>query len=81
MSKVVSLDGGALPEPGEPSEGCIELLERLLEDAKNGQIHAVGVVTTYHVGGVRWALVGSAMGFDLIGACEMIKRAIQARIS
>lgn len=77
--KIVGLKGQYVPGSGKPHGDCVDLLECLLEEAQAGQIHAVAVVCDYH-DGVRFAVVGSAMGYDMIGGIEQMKRAVQQKV-
>ena len=47
MSKVVSLRGMDLPEPGKPVEPLVSQLERLLEQAKSGEIHGISYAISF----------------------------------
>lgn len=78
-NKVVGLKGEFVPGAGEVHKGCVELLETLLADAKAGDIHAVVAVCDYP-SGVRFAVVGCAMGYDMIGGIEVAKRRLVATL-
>lgn len=66
MSNVHLMPGGAVPE-NEPVPGAIELLERLLAQAKSGELRAVAVavcvghrrvITDWHSNNEYFTLIG-----------------------
>ena len=70
MSKVVAINGAAVPEPGVPDKNIVELLERHLADAKSGRTVAVAVCSVDSAGWVlgefdmlthRYALAGAVL--------------------
>jgi len=57
VSNVVSLSGDALPKMGEPNYALVQLLERMLEDARAGRLQSM-VGTGFMADGLRagfWA--------------------------
>lgn len=66
--KIVSLYGEALPEPGKPVDVCVKELERLLEQAKSGEIVAISYVVLHGDEAVSWGRSSHVHGYKMIGA-------------
>ena len=71
--KVVSLGGSAIPQPGSPNDVVIKVLERYLEEARNGEIAGIAVcalhsdrAASYHTGGFLDA-------YSILGALDVVK--------
>jgi hypothetical protein len=60
------------PVPKEPHQGVIEVLERLLQEARAGEI--VGVAAVFHDENLRsgYVVVGFVGGFSLVGAAQCV---------
>lgn len=70
---IVSLSGiKGPPVVKEPHQGVINLLERLLQDARAGEI--VGMAVTYQAADWRagYSVVGFVGGFSMVGAAYNI---------
>lgn len=69
---VVPLPGNRAPIVIEPHQGVIEFLERLLQDARAGQV--VGLACAYQSPDWRagYSIVGFVGGFSMVGAAYNI---------
>lgn len=68
MSKVTSIRGYAIPEPGQPQPEVVQELEMLLDRAKSGEVigilwstsHPDGTSSNHFIGRISRSMVGSA---------------------
>lgn len=78
-SKIVSLNGNDLPEPGKPNPKIVELLEQLLERAQAGETAGILVVDVDHECRSRYWIYGqnlstyNATGAAFAAAHELAK--------
>ena len=72
MDNVVTLRGEPVQSQNEPNARVIEVLEKLLADARDGRLRAVaGALETSLNAGYFFA--GSMSPLPMIGALEMVK--------
>lgn len=64
----------------KPVESVIELLEKILADAKAGKITAVALATTTPAGGTGTAWTGDAWVSHLLGSVAMLQHRLTQRI-
>ena len=62
MSKIVTLGGADLPEPGKPVENVVEALEEMLAEAKAGEIAGFAAVYVDHKIFCGYRLHGNYIG-------------------
>ena len=72
MTGVVGIHGQYVPMDGEADQDVVACLETMLRDARAGHLHALAVVYDTPTG-VRYRVVGYAIGFDLLGGIEVAK--------
>lgn len=72
MSNIIGLDGKDVPDNQSANPDVVQFLEELLERARSGHLHGI-VSVADSASGVSWSVVGSGMGFDMIGDLEMAK--------
>jgi hypothetical protein len=72
MSNVKALFGDGV-DIGEPNEGCVTMLEELLERAKGGDIVGLACATISAHGLASYSLAGLVGPYGLLGAVEMAK--------
>ncbi len=58
-SKIVSLGGESLPEPGEPNASVVKVLEEALETARAGELVGVVLVQVNHRVEAWWDIAGA----------------------
>ncbi|WP_316859946.1 hypothetical protein [uncultured Cohaesibacter sp.] len=71
-SNVVSLDGGPVPQAGEVCQDVIETLQRMLSDARSGDLQGLFCVA-YHADDShsRWK-AGVSGGYSTIGELKVM---------
>lgn len=75
-SKVVALDG-AIPIGAKiPYAPVVEVLEKILEAARSGEIQGLCAATLYHDGKSTYWHTSRGMCFSLVGAIEASKASI-----
>lgn len=72
--KIVSIRGGPLPEPGQPSPKLVMFLADLLERAVAGEIVGFAGATMGQNGSSTFYLAGFTGGFAMVGALECAKK-------
>jgi hypothetical protein len=72
VSNVVSMNGAAAMEAGEPDPSLIGEIERLLELARSGEMQGIAGAFIYRDGGSA-AFAGGWRTRSLVGALEMQK--------
>lgn len=72
MSNVVDMFGNEVPQAGDQVDSMVKFAEKLLQKAKDGQVHGVcGAMQT--ATGAEWFVYGTGCGFEMIGGLEMAK--------
>lgn len=64
--RVVSLHGGPVIAEKRPNENIVEKIERLLEQAKSGEIQGVQMIALLHDGCVQHQCAG-AVQYNVVG--------------
>lgn len=72
MDKVVSLKGDPIHDPRTPDETVIRECERLLEEAKSGEVIGVAYATYYFDKSTNGRRAGT-VSYSLVGRCENLK--------
>jgi hypothetical protein len=70
---VQPLFGGVVPGMGTPNEGCIDVLEGLLERARAGELVGVVCAATHSDNMASYVLAGMIGPYSLLGALELAK--------
>ena len=70
--RVVSLNGGGVPQRREPVQSVIAEAERILEMARVGEIQGVGFVLLRSNGMAEYSYSGFAGSFSLVGAAHVL---------
>jgi hypothetical protein len=73
MSNVVALRGGPVPEANVPNASAIEILEKLLERARSGDIQSVICAYAFSDGCADYCGTWPAFQLTLIGTLEVAK--------
>ena len=81
-SKIVSLHGEEIPEPGTPNERVIEVLERSLEKAKAGDLAGVVLIQATHDDAYDWYITGHRLYcYTALGAVHSIAQHMASEIN
>ena len=70
--RVVSLNGGGVPQRREPVQSVIAEAERILDMARAGEIQGVGFVLLRSNGMAEYSYSGFAGSFSLVGAAHVL---------
>lgn len=70
--KILSLRGHAIPQPNEPNAQVVASLERLLEQARSGEVFGVAWVMTWPDGAVGRQRVGG-ISVSMLGECALLQ--------
>lgn len=73
-SKIVSLNGGPLPEPGQVNPRMVEVLEAALERAKAGNSAGIVLIEINHELSCRYWITGYSLAtFPALGALAAVQ--------
>jgi hypothetical protein len=71
---IVSMNGTEIPDVGCPNELAIECLEKILEQAKSGEIKGVCVATMNKDDIASYMAYGATGGYSMIGALSIMQQ-------
>ena len=81
-SKIVSLNGTEIPEPGTPDPNVISVLEQSLEEARSGKICGIVLIRTNHQLACDWYMTGHGVNsYAMLGALHSTAHHVAAEIN
>lgn len=73
--KIVAIHNGRpLPEPGKPNDACVRELEKLLDQARAGEVVGLAGGILYADRAAGFCLIGDCGGYSQLGALEVVRK-------